>query len=213
VSAIPAAGTATQKKSLVASERDETARATWRTTHAALDPATCVLLDETSTHPAMTRRSARAPRGERGQSSAPRNHGPNVTLLATLTPHGIDAPDVQEGAVNRDVLTADIEQVLVPTLRPGQTVLMDNLNVHKGQQSRRAIEAVGCHVVFLPTSSPDFNPIELAYAKIKTALRRAAARTFDELVEAIREAIEAITIADARHIFRHCGYHGDDVQR
>lgn len=204
--AVAAAGAAAHKKSAVASERDEVARARWWTTHATLDPATCVFLDETSTHTAMTRVRARAPRGQRVSGQVPRNHGPNVTVLATLTPTGIDAPYVQEGAVDRRIFTAYVDQVLVPTLRPGQTVLMDNLNVHKGQQIRQAIEAAGCQLVFLPSYSPDFNPIEPAFAKIKTHLRHAAARTFDDLVAAIRDAIDAVTATAARTCFRHCGY-------
>lgn len=171
---------------------------------------TLVFLDETSTHTAMSRLRARAPRGERVPGHVPRNHGSNVTLLATLTPTGIDAPYVQEGAADTQVFTAYIEQVVVPTLRPGQTVIMDNLNVHKGHQIRQAIEAAGCQLVYLPTYSPDFNPIEHAFAKIKTHLRQAAARSFDELVLAIRDAIDAVSPADARNSFRHCGFHISD---
>lgn len=210
--AVAAVGAATKKKSVVATERDEAARATWRTEPAGLDPAHLVFLDETSTHTAMTRLRARAPRGERVHGHVPRNQGPNVTLLATLTPQGIAAPYVQEGAADRGVFTAYVEQVLVPTLRPGQTVLLDNLNVHKGQAIRQAIEAAGCQLVYLPTYSPDFNPIEPAFAKIKTHLRHAAARTFDDLVEAVRDAIDAVTPADARGCFRHCGYPITDTQ-
>ena len=167
---------------------------------------TLVFLDETGTHTAMGRRQARAPRGQRAVGVIPRNHGPNVTLLATLTPTGIEAPYVQEGAVDRVLFTAYVTQMLVPSLHPGQTVLLDNLNVHLGHQIRQQIEAAGCQLRFLPTYSPDFNPIELAFAKIKTSLRRQAARSFDDLVVAIREAIDAVTPADARGCFAHCGY-------
>jgi transposase len=201
-----AAGAATQKKCIVATERDETARAAWRAAHADLDPATLVFLDETSTHTAMTRVRARAPRGQRVAGPVPRNHGPNVTVLAALTATGIAAPDVQEGGTTGPSCTAYVEQVLVPTLRPGQTVLLDNLNVHKGQQIGQAIEAAGCHRLFLPTYSPDFTPIEPALATIKTRLRQAAARTVDDLVAAIRVAIDAVSAADARGFDAHCGY-------
>lgn len=201
-----AAGPATQKKSVIAHERDALARARWWAETASIDPTTLVFLDETSTHTAMTRRRARAPRGQRAMGVVPRNHGPNVTLLATLTPTGIDAPYVQEGATDRALFTAYVEQVLVPSLHSGQTVILDNLNVHQGHQIRQQIEAAGCHLRFLPTYSPDFNPIEQAFAKIKTHLRRQAARSFDDLVVAIREAINAITPSDARGCFAHCGY-------
>lgn len=207
-----AVGAAAQKKSFVATERDEVARAAWRTEHASLDPTTLVFLDETSTHTAMTRTRARAPRGERVSGPVPRNHGPNVTLLATLTPSGIAAPYVQEGAADQRVFLAYVEQVLVPTLRPGQTVIMDNLNVHKGHQIRQAIEAAGCQLIYLPTYSPDFNPIEHAFAKIKTQLRQAAARTFEDLVAAIRLAIDAVSATDADGFFGHCGYSLNNTQ-
>lgn len=171
-----------------------------------VDPTSFVFLDETSTHTAMTRLRARAPRGQRAVGSVPRNHGPNVTFLATLTPSGIDAPYVIEGGTDRAVFTAYVNQVLVPTLRPGQTVILDNLNVHQGHQIRHQIEAAGCQLRFLPTYSPDFNPIEQAFAKIKTHLRRRAARSFDDLVDAIREAIDAVTPTDAHRFFTACGY-------
>ena len=173
---------------------------------APVDPRQLVFLDETSTHTAMARRRARAPRGQRAGGVVPRNHGSNVTLLATLGPTGIDAPCVIAGATDRAVFTAYVDQVLVPTLRPGQTVVLDNLNVHKNRATRQRIEAAGCRLVFLPTYSPDFNPIEQAFSKIKTQLRRTAARTFDDLVPAIRAAIDAITPADAQGFFAHAGY-------
>lgn len=154
----------------------------------------------------MTRLRARAPRGQRAVGAAPRNRGPNVTLLATLTPTGVDAPCVIEGGTDRHVFTAYVDQVLVPTLRPGQTVILDNLNVHKGRHLQQRVEAAGCHLRFLPTYSPDFNPIEPAFAKVKARLRQQAARTFDDLVGAIREAIDAVSPADARGFFAACGY-------
>ena len=197
---------AAQKKSLHASERDEAARAAWRAEAAALDPASVVFLDETSTHTALTRRRARAPRGQRAVGAAPRNRGPNVTLLAALTPTGMGPGVVFEGAADRRACEAFVEQFLVPSLRRGQVVVLDNLSAHKGERVRQLIEGKGCRLRFLPPYSPDFNPIELAFAKLKTRLRRVAARTFEALVAAIGDALDAITAADARGFFGHCGF-------
>jgi transposase len=201
------AGTAAQKKHLLAAERDERARAAWWAEEAnALDPAALIFLDETSTHTALTRLRARAPRGERAAGRAPRNRGPNVTLLAALTPRGIGPSVVIEGAANGAVVAAYAEQFLAPILRQGQVVILDNLSAHKDERVRRAVEAAGGRLLFLPADSPDFNPIELAFAKLKAALRRASARTADALVPAIGAALAAITPADASGFFAHCGY-------
>jgi transposase len=154
----------------------------------------------------MTPRRARAPRGERAVGSAPRNRGPNVTLLAALTPDGVGPALTVEGAADRLVVEAYVGRVLVPTLRPGQVVVLDNLSAHKGDEVRTLIEAAGCRLLFLPAYSPDFNPIELAFAKVKERLRRTAARTVDALVAAIGEALDAVSAADARGFFAHCGF-------
>jgi transposase len=154
----------------------------------------------------MTPRRARAPRGKRAVGAAPRNHGSNVTLLAALTPAGVAAPLVVEGAADGAVFAAYVREALVPALRPGQVVVLDNLSAHKGDRVRESVEAAGCRLLFLPAYSPDFNPIELAFAKLKQALRRAAARTYEALVEAIGAALATITAADARAFFAHCGF-------
>jgi transposase len=154
----------------------------------------------------MTPRRARAPRGERAVGAAPRNHGANVTLLAALAPTGIGAAMTVEGAADGPAFTAYVREVLVPTLRPGQVVVLDNLSVHKGAPARALVEGAGCRLLFLPAYSPDFNPIELAFAKLKEYLRRTAARTYDALVDAIGEALAAVTAADARAFFAHCGF-------
>ena len=154
----------------------------------------------------MTPRRARAPRGERAGGSAPRNRGPNVTLLAALTPDGVGPALTVEGAADRLVVEAYVGRVLVPTLRPGQVVVLDNLSAHKGDEVHTLIEAAGCRLLFLPAYSPDFNPIELAFAKVKERLRRTAARTVDALVAAIGEALDAVSAADARGFFAHCGF-------
>jgi transposase len=196
----------TQKKRLTAAERDPAARAAWWGEAAWLDPADLVFVDETSTHTALTRLRARAPRGEWAVGAAPRNHGPNVTLLAALTPAGIAASLALEGATDRLAFEAFVAQVLVPTLRPGQVVVLDNLSAHKGDRVRASVEAAGCTLLFLPAYSPDFNPIELAFSQLKAALRRVAARTFETLVAAIGAALAAITPAAACGFYAHCGF-------
>jgi transposase len=155
----------------------------------------------------MTRRYARAPRGERAVGRAPRNHGPNVTLFAALTPEGMGPALAMTGGADGEAFGRYVRELLVPSLRPGQVVLLDQLNVHKGAAIRAAIEAAGCRLLLLPSYSPDFNPIEQAFAKVKAHLRAAAARTFDALVAAIGTALDAISAADARGFFAGCGYH------
>ena len=197
---------AAQKQSLTASERDEAARAAWRAEVAALDPAAFVFVDESGTHTSLTRLRARAPRGERAVGVVPRNHGPNVTLFAALTPEGIGPALAMPGAADGEVFGRYVRELLVPSLRPGQVVIMDQLNVHKGAAVREAIEAADCRLLLLPSYSPDFNPIEQAFATVKAHLRTAAARDFAALVAAIGAAIDAVTPADARGCFAHCGY-------
>jgi transposase len=197
---------AAQKKSLIAQERDEAGRRTWRSEVAVLDPATLVFLDETSTPTTLTPLRARAPRGERAVGRVPRGRWHAVTLLATLTPAGMGAAMLLDGAADQPAFEAFVAQQLVPSLRPGQTVILDNLSVHKSPRAREAIEAAGCALRFLPTYSPDFNPIEHAFAKIKQRLRRAEARSFAALQAATGPALDAITAADAHAFFRAAGY-------
>ncbi len=206
VTGAAASGLAAQKKSLIAAERDESARTAWRDEAATLDPADLIFVDETSTHTALTRRRARAPRGERAIGRVPRNHGPNVTLLAALTPAGGGPALAVTGAVDGAAFALYAERLLAPTLRPGQIVVLDNLSAHKSADARTALEAAGARVLFLPAYSPDFNPIELAFAKVKARLRAAAERTPDGLVAATASAIDAVTAADARSFYAHCGF-------
>lgn len=189
-----------------AAERDEAARAAWRTAAEDLDPAALVFVDETSTNTAMTPRTARAPRGERAVGTAPRNHGPNVTLLAALTPAGAGPALAVAGAADGAAVELYVREALAPSLRPGQVVVLDNLSAHRGDGVRAAVEAAGARLLFLPPYSPDFNPIELAFAKVKPRLRRAAARAVDPLVAATGEALGAVTAADARAYYAHCGF-------
>jgi len=206
VAGAAAGGVAAQKKSLMATERDEAARAAWRIEAAVLTAGDLIFVDETSTHTAMTRRRSRAPRGERAVGRVPRNHGPNITLLAALTPAGIGPALVIPGAVDSAAFAAYAERILAPTLRPGQVVVLDNLSAHKSEAARTAIEAAGGRLLFLPAYSPDFNPIELAFAKVKQHLRAAAERTLDGLGAATTSAIDAVSAADARGFYVHCGF-------
>jgi transposase len=171
-----------------------------------------VFVDETGTHTRMTPLSAVAPRGERAYGHVPRNHTRNKTLVAALTLAGLGAPMVIEGAMDREAFVAWLTHFLVPTLAPGRVVVMDNLSVHKGTQVRQIIERAGCSLVgrplgSIPAYSPDYAPIEGAYSKVKTLVRRAAKRTQGELEGVIGRAVEAVTPHDAAGWFRHCGYH------
>jgi transposase len=171
-----------------------------------VDPLDWVWVDETGSHLGMTPTYSRAPRGERAPGSAPRNRGQNRTLLTSLTLDGMGPGLLLEGAVTTAAFEAYIEHILAPTLRPGQIVVMDNLRQHHSERTRRVIEARGAHLWFLPSYSPDLTPIEEAFAKVKTLLRRAAARTHEALAAALWAALDAITPADAHGWFTHCGY-------
>ncbi len=154
----------------------------------------------------MTRRYARTPRGERAYGYVPRNYGTRTTLIAALSPAGMGAAMTLAGAVDTAVFEAYVEQCLVPELRPGQMVIMDNLSSHKSPAIEAAIEGTGCRLLFLPAYSPDYSPIESALSKIKALLRKRAARTQDALDEAIANALDEVTAQDARGWFAHCGY-------
>ena len=196
-----------KKKSLIASERDEAARAAWREeeeqAHAGEE---YVFVDECGAQTNLTPRYARAPRGKRAYARAPRNRHTNTTLVAALTHRGIGPTMAVGGAVNGAAFVAYLEQQLVPHLRAGQTVVLDNLRVHHTPLVRTLIEAARCRVAYLPSYSPDLNPIEQAFSKIKTAVRRAEARTHDALVDAFDAALGSVTQADARGWITHSGY-------
>ncbi len=154
----------------------------------------------------MTPLYARAPKGERARGKIPRNRGKNTTLIAALSLDGMGAAMILEGSTNATAFEVYVEQVLAPTLRAGQIVVMDNLQAHKGARVRLAIEAKECQILFLPGYSPDLSPLEEAFSKLKTALRRAGARTQEALEEAIGQALLTITSQDAQGWFQHCGY-------
>jgi transposase len=157
-------------------------------------------------HLHVTRLYARAPRGERVYGEVPRNRGKNTTLLASMTSGGMGSCLAVEGATTKVVFEAYVEQVLAPSLRPGQVVILDNLSSHKGDRLRELIEGRGCSLLFLPPYSPDFSPIEEAFSKIKALLKKSASRTRGALLEAIGRAISAVTLEDAVGYFGHCGY-------
>jgi transposase len=195
-----------KKRTLAARERDESARAAWWSETLKLPITDLVFLDETGTNTAMVQRYARAPRGERANGSAPRNHGPNTTLLACLTRAGMGPTLLVEGATTTEVFSAYVEHVLVPWLRPGQIVILDSLSAHTSDRVNGLIAAAGCQLRFLPPYSPDFAPIEWAFSKLKTHLRAALARTRGELERAIAAGLDRITTADAEGWFHGCGY-------
>ena len=154
----------------------------------------------------MTRLYGWAPHDQRASGSVPRNHGKNVTLVAALTPDGLQTPWMIEGAMDTETFEWYITQQLAPTLRPGQVVVLDNLSAHKAESIREAIAARGCSLLFLPPYSPDFTPIEQAFSKLKAILRGLGARTHEALVEATHLAVDAITPTDASAWFTHAGY-------
>jgi transposase len=202
-----------KKKSLAASERNEDARAAWREAVAALNPAQLVFVDESGTHTSLTRLYGWAPHDQRATGSVPRNHGKNMTLVAALMPDGLQVPWTIEGAMDTAAFERYVQEVLGPTLRPGQIVVVDNLSVHKAESIREAIAARHCDLLFLPPHSPDCTPIEQAFSKIKAILRGLGARVRDALVEAIRLAVDAITREDAVPWFAHAGYALPDQEK
>ncbi|MBK4739028.1 IS630 family transposase [Noviherbaspirillum sp. DKR-6] len=154
----------------------------------------------------MSRRYGRAPYGQRVPDAVPKNFGRNVTILGALSCTGLDAVMSVEGATDTAVFRAYVEQVLVPTLVPGDIVIMDNLSTHKVSGIREAIEAAGAQLLYLPPYSPDYSPIESCWSKLKASLRKAKARTRTALDEALTQAIDHITESDANGWFQLCGY-------
>ena len=163
-------------------------------------------LDESSVNTSLTRLYGRAAPGERVVDSAPLPSGPQTTTLAVMGLEGITAPLVLSGAVNGTVFYGYIQYCVAPTLQAGDVLFMDNLSAHRVAGIEYLIRARGAHLIYLPPYSSDFNPIEWAWSKIKTILRRLKARTFPDLIEALRRALLAITPQDAQGWFAHCGY-------
>ena len=164
-------------------------------------------VDEAGVNLTYARRYGRAVGGQRVRQGVPLHGGPNVTVVGALSVHGLEAVMTLDGALNQDSFAAYLDQVLGPTLRPGDVVVLDNLRVHKVAGMRERIEACGARVLFLPPYSPDFTPIENGWSKFKTWLRTAQARTRQALDEAIGAAMQWISADDAQNWFAHCGYH------
>lgn len=183
-------------------------RAAWRVMVAGvLDPSKLVFVDECGTHTSLAPLYGYSPKGERLRLSVPRNRGKNTTLLASITLEGMGPSMAVEGSTTKEVFEAYLEQVLLPQVREGQVLIMDKLPAHKPNRLRELIEARGCELLYLPSYSPDYNPIEEAFSKIKEILRRTCARTRETLLEALGEALSAISLRDARGFFEHAGYH------
>jgi transposase len=192
---------------LGASERDEFLRAAWRVlVSGRLDGRRFVFVDECSTNTSLSPIYGWSRRGSRVRFEAPRNWGANITLLSSMTLEGMGPSLAVEGATTKAVFETYIDRVLAPSLSPGQIVVMDNLSSHKGSRIRELIEGRGCELLYLPAYSPDLNPIEEAFAKLKVLLRKAEARTRETLLEAMGRALDAVTASDARGFFEHRGY-------
>jgi len=170
------------------------------------DPARLVFIDETSTNTAMVRLRGRAPRGERLVEYAPHGAWKTVTFVGGLRQRGMTAPFVIEGAMNGPMFLAYVKQCLVPTLKRGEIVLMDHLPVHKVAGVAEAIEAAGATLIYLPKYSPDLNPIELAFSKLKAHLRKAAEHTIPSLWRRIGQVVTDFSPQECRNFFRHAGY-------
>lgn len=181
-------------------------RAAWREAIKMIRPEDLVFLDETGSHLGYTPTHAWAPRGQRAAAAAPRNQGENKTVVAALTLEGIGPRMRFDGAMTAARFDLYVRHCLAPTLRPGQVVVADNLTAHHSPLARAAIEAAGAELRHLPAYSPDFNPIEEAFSKVKQSLRRAQPRTDDDLRTTTWAAFDSITATDAAGWFGHCGY-------
>ena len=165
-----------------------------------------VFVDEMGSNTSLHELYAYSPRGQRTYCSVARNRGKNTTLLSSMSLTGMGPSMVVEGAADRAVFEGYLREMVVPALKEGDVVVMDNLSAHKGEEVRELIESAGAEVLYLPPYSPDFNPIEEAFSKIKNLLRKAGARVREALVEAIGQALYEVTEEDARAFFEYCGY-------
>lgn len=199
-----------KKKSLIAAEQSRpdvaAARAVFFEQLKDVPLQDIVVLDESYATTKFTRLRGRTRRGMRLRAAVPHGHWKLLTVIAAMNIHGVQAAMTIDAATDTDVFGAFIEQVLAPTLRPGQVVVMDNLTAHKVGWIVQRIQAAGCRVMFLPPYSPDFSPIEPMWSKVKQLLRSVAARTVDALQNAVGVALQAITSSDCRGYFQHCGY-------
>ena len=204
------AGTAAQKKSLHAAEQDTVAgqiqRSLWREETNQLDPARLIFLDESGVTTEMTRRYGRGLRGERVREGTPGGHWRTLTVLGAIRLSGWVATMTIEAATDGEIFLAYVEQVLCPQLQSGDILVMDNLAAHKVAGVRELIENTGAQLRYLPPYSPDFNPIEKCWSKLKQLLRAAKARSLSSLEYRVSEALAAVTPSNVQSCFRHCGY-------
>jgi transposase len=191
---------------VTASERDETARQQWREAVAELPTEHLVFVDESSTTIALTRRYGWAPHDQRAVGQVPRNYGKNTTFVAALRRQGLQAPWALEGAMDTVAFARYVAEVLAPTLSARDIVVLDHLSVHKAALIQELLASRGCRLLFLPSYSPDVNPIELAFSKIKAPLRKLGSRTREALLDALASALDTITLADISGWFSHAGY-------
>lgn len=203
-------GLTRKKKTLVAKERKskrvQEMRRIYLDQMKEFDPFRLIFIDETGSNIAMTRRYARALKGKRAEDDVPGNKGTNITVIGALTIEGLQAVMTIDGSTTTQVFRAYTEQVLCPIIQPGDIVVMDNLSVHKDKQARELIESVGAKIVFTPPYSPDLNPIEECWSKLKSVLRKMRARTRDALDRAVVKAMELITPVDSIGWMEHAGY-------
>jgi transposase len=199
-----------QKKTAHAAEQDRPdilrRRQDWFERQLDLDPERLVFIDETWASTKMARTHGRAPKGRRLRMSVPHGHWKTTTFVAGIRTSGLIAPFVLDGPINRDAFEVYVDKVLVPDLKPGDVVIMDNLSSHKGPRVREMIEAEGAGLLYLPPYSPDFNPIEKAFSKLKALLRKAAERTVEGLWTTIGQLLDAFTPTDCANYFAACGY-------
>jgi transposase len=204
-------GTAAEKKSLHAAEQDTAAgqfrRSVWREETSQIDPSKLIFLDESGATTEMTRRYGRGLRGERVCEGTPGGHWRTLTVLGAIRSSGWVATMTIEAATDGDIFLAYLEQVLCPQLGPGDVVVMDNLAAHKVAGVRDRIQQTGAELRYLPPYSPDFNPIEKCWSKVKQRLRAAKARSMSTLEQALTEALSAVTPQNIQACFRHCGYY------
>jgi transposase len=200
----------TPKKTLPASERDtvvnQQKRQAWREQRAEIDPARFVFVEESGVRRSMTRRYGRAPKGERGPGAVPRRHWEVTTLSGALALEGGRASFSVDVATDTDIFQVFVEKILRPALRPGDVVVWDHWPAHKAPERQAQMEAAQAKRLPLPPDSPDFNPIEQCWSKIKEFLRAAEARTREALEQAVAQAFAGVTASDARGWFQHCGY-------
>ena len=204
------AGTIAKTKTLIAQEQDRPEvvekRTQWRASQVQIDPAQVVFIDETWAKTNLTRRDGRSPLGTRLVEKTPCGRWQTATFLGALRATGFIAPLTVEGLLNGPLFRAWVEQHLAPVLNRGDIVVMDNLSSHKVAGVREAIEAVGAELRYLPPYSPDLNPIELAFSKLKKLLRDGAERTVDKLWELCGRILDQFTESECRNYFKHCGY-------